>query len=68
MAGWGGMMTLDTGDDAAANRLMTLMPRHKVGYLAVSLAYFKTVFTTPAPVPLPRSPPNNARQQACMKD
>ena len=40
MAGWEGMMTLDTGDHAAANRLMTLMPRHKVGYLAVSLGYF----------------------------
>ena len=45
--GWGGMMTLDTGDNAAANRLMTLMQREKVGYLAVSLGYFKTLFTTP---------------------
>ncbi|MBK7675699.1 MAG: PLP-dependent transferase [Candidatus Accumulibacter sp.] len=45
--GWGGMMTLDTGDHAAANRLMTLMQRDKVGYLAVSLGYFKTLFTTP---------------------
>jgi methionine-gamma-lyase len=45
--GWGGMMTLDTGNHAAANRLMTLMQRDKVGYLAVSLGYFKTLFTTP---------------------
>ena len=26
---------------------MTLMQRDKVGYLAVSLGYFKTLFTTP---------------------
>ena len=45
--GWGGMLTLDAGDHAAANRLMTLMQRDKVGYLAVSLGYFKTLFTTP---------------------
>jgi len=45
--GWGGMMTFDAGNHAAANRLMTLMQREKVGYLAVSLGYFKTLFTTP---------------------
>jgi Cystathionine beta-lyases/cystathionine gamma-synthases len=45
--GWGGMLTLDAGDLAAANRLMTLMQRDKVGYLAVSLGYFKTLFNTP---------------------
>ncbi len=45
--GWGGMMTFDAGSHAAANRLMTLMQRDKVGYLAVSLGYFKTLFTTP---------------------
>ena len=45
--GWGGMLTLDAGDLATANRLMTLMQREQVGYLAVSLGYFKTLFTTP---------------------
>ena len=45
--GWGGMLTLDAGNHAAANRLMTLLQRDKVGYLAVSLGYFKTLFTTP---------------------
>ena len=45
--GWGGMMALDVGDHATANRLMTLLQRDKVGYLAVSLGYFKTLFTTP---------------------
>ena len=45
--GWGRMMTLDAGNHAAANRLMTLLQRDKVGYLAVSLGYFKMLFTTP---------------------
>ena len=45
--GWGGMMTLDAGDHATANRLMGLMQRDKVGYLAVSLGYFKTLFSSP---------------------
>ena len=45
--GWGGMMTLDAGSHAAAYRLMTMLQREKVGYLAVSLGYFKTLFSTP---------------------
>ena len=45
--GWGGMMTLDVGTHARANRLMGLMQRDKVGYLAVSLGYFKTLFSSP---------------------
>jgi methionine-gamma-lyase len=45
--GWGGMMTLDAGDHATANRLMAAMQRDKVGYLAVSLGYFKTLFSSP---------------------
>ncbi len=45
--GWGGMMTLDAGDHDTANRLMTLLQEEKVGYLAVSLGYFKTLFSMP---------------------
>jgi methionine-gamma-lyase len=45
--GWGGMMTLDAGDAKAAGRLMLLMQEAKVGYLAVSLGYFKTLFSMP---------------------
>ena len=45
--GWGGMMTLDAGDHDTANRLMTLLQQEKVGYLAVSLGYFKTLFSMP---------------------
>ena len=45
--GWGGMMTLDAGEAATANRLMQRMQGEKVGYLAVSLGYFKTLFSSP---------------------
>jgi methionine-gamma-lyase len=45
--GWGGMVTVDVGDHEAAMRLMTRMQEEKVGYLAVSLGYFKTLFSSP---------------------
>jgi methionine-gamma-lyase len=45
--GFGGMMTLDAGDARTANRLMVRMQEEKVGYLAVSLGYFKTLFSAP---------------------
>ena len=45
--GYGGMMTLDAGDEATANRLIILMQEAKIGYLAVSLGYFKTLFSLP---------------------
>jgi methionine-gamma-lyase len=45
--GFGGMLALDVGDAVTANRLMTLMQDAKVGYLAVSLGYFKTLFSSP---------------------
>jgi methionine-gamma-lyase len=45
--GYGGMMTIDVGDRAQANRLMTAMQQAQVGYLAVSLGYFKTLFSSP---------------------
>lgn len=45
--GWGGMMTLDAGDAPAAAKLMQKMQEARVGYLAVSLGYFKTLFSMP---------------------
>lgn len=45
--GYSGMMTIDAGDHATASRLMQLMQEAKVGYLAVSLGYFKTLFSAP---------------------
>ena len=45
--GWGGMLVLDVGTLDNANRLMMRMQEEKVGYVAVSLGYFKTLFSAP---------------------
>ena len=45
--GYGGMLAVDVGDHVHACRLMTRMQEEKVGYLAVSLGYFKTLFSAP---------------------
>lgn len=45
--GFSGMVALDVKEDAKANKLMELMQNEKVGYLAVSLGYFKTLFSSP---------------------
>jgi methionine-gamma-lyase len=45
--GFGGMIALDVGELDMANKLMTRMQQEKVGYLAVSLGYFKTLFSPP---------------------
>jgi methionine-gamma-lyase len=46
--GFGGMLAVDIGNKENANKLMTKMQEEKVGYLAVSLGYFKTLFTSPS--------------------
>ena len=45
--GFGGLLTIDAGDLKKANRLMELMQQKNVGYLAVSLGFYKTLFSTP---------------------
>lgn len=45
--GYGGMLVLDVGEAAIANRLMERMQQEKVGYLAVSLGFYKTLFSAP---------------------
>lgn len=45
--GFGGMMAVDVGDKLTADRLMMRWQEEKVGYLAVSLGYFKTLFSAP---------------------
>lgn len=45
--GYGGMMALDAGTYENASYIMTRMQEEKVGYLAVSLGYFKTLFSSP---------------------
>ena len=46
--GFGGMLVLDVKTDEAASKLMALMQARLVGFLAVSLGYFKTLFSAPA--------------------
>ncbi len=45
--GFGGMLAVDAGDIETADKLMAKMQDEKVGYLAVSLGYFKTLFSSP---------------------
>jgi methionine-gamma-lyase len=46
--GYGGIVAVDLGSRKKADRFMELMQQEKVGYLAVSLGYFKTLFSAPS--------------------
>jgi methionine-gamma-lyase len=45
--GFGGMMAIDLGTAQKASQFMEKMQNQGVGYLAVSLGYFKTLFSNP---------------------
>ena len=45
--GFGGMLAFDTGNLNTADELMELMQNRKIGYLAVSLGFYKTLFNAP---------------------
>ncbi|MBU2928867.1 aminotransferase class I/II-fold pyridoxal phosphate-dependent enzyme [Winogradskyella psychrotolerans] len=45
--GFGGMLTIDVGTLDKANALMELMQERNLGYLAVSLGFYKTLFSAP---------------------
>ena len=45
--GYGGMLTIDAGNLDKANQLMELMQNRNLGYLAVSLGFYKTLFSAP---------------------
>lgn len=45
--GYGGIVAVDLGDKSTADRFMMRLQEEKVGYLAVSLGYFKTLFSAP---------------------
>lgn len=45
--GYGGMLTIDVGSLDKANALMELMQERNLGYLAVSLGFYKTLFSAP---------------------
>lgn len=43
--GFGGLLTVDAGTTEKANELMELMQKENLGYLAVSLGFYKTLFS-----------------------
>ncbi|MGJ8549409.1 aminotransferase class I/II-fold pyridoxal phosphate-dependent enzyme [Winogradskyella wichelsiae] len=45
--GFGGMLTIDVGSLDKANALMEMMQEDNLGYLAVSLGFYKTLFSAP---------------------
>ena len=45
--GYSGMLAIDVGSYEKASKLLEMMQQEKVGYLAVSLGYFKTLFSSP---------------------
>lgn len=45
--GFGGILTIDVGSLDKANALMELMQEKNLGYLAVSLGFYKTLFSAP---------------------
>lgn len=45
--GYSGMITIDAKDSETANKLMIAMQNAKVGYFAVSLGFYKTLFSSP---------------------
>lgn len=60
--GYGGMLAMDAGDASKAETLMTRMQEEKVGYLAVSLGYFKTLFSAPGSSTSSEIPEEERRQ------
>jgi len=45
--GFGGMLSFDAGSLEKADELMELMQKRNLGYLAVSLGFYKTLFNAP---------------------
>jgi len=43
--GFGGLLTVDAGTTEKANELMEMMQQENLGYLAVSLGFYKTLFS-----------------------
>jgi len=45
--GYSGILAIDVGDESLAESLMEKMQEKNIGFLAVSLGYFKTLFSLP---------------------
>ncbi|WP_396601315.1 aminotransferase class I/II-fold pyridoxal phosphate-dependent enzyme [Algibacter sp. R77976] len=60
--GFGGMLTIDVGSLEKANALMELMQSKKLGYLAVSLGFYKTLFSAPGSSTSSEIPENEQKE------
>jgi methionine-gamma-lyase len=60
--GFGGMMTIDTGNLKKAYALMELMQKENLGYLAVSLGFYKTLFSAPGSSTSSEIPENEQKE------
>ena len=60
--GFGGMLVIDTGSLEKANTLMELMQEKNLGYLAVSLGFYKTLFSAPGTSTSSEIPPEEKQR------
>ena len=60
--GFGGMLVIDTGSLEKANTLMDLMQEKNLGYLAVSLGFYKTLFSAPGTSTSSEIPPEEKQR------
>ncbi len=60
--GFGGLLTIDVGSQEKANKLMELMQERNLGYLAVSLGFYKTLFSAPGSSTSSEIPEDEQRQ------
>ncbi|MFN3269345.1 MAG: PLP-dependent transferase, partial [Candidatus Kapaibacteriota bacterium] len=60
--GFGGMLTFDCKSPENANSLMLKMQENKVGYFAVSLGFYKTLFSAPGLSTSSEIPPEEQEQ------
>jgi methionine-gamma-lyase len=60
--GFGGMLTIDAGSLEKANELMELMQNKNLGYLAVSLGFYKTLFSAPGSSTSSEIPENEQKE------
>ena len=60
--GFGGMLTIDVGSLDKANELMELMQNRNLGYLAVSLGFYKTLFSAPGSSTSSEIPENEQKE------
>lgn len=60
--GYGGLLTLDAGSLEKADDLMELMQESNLGYLAVSLGFYKTLFNAPGTATSSEIPEDEQKQ------